>query len=231
MPKAAKKTATTRTGSAPARKPARARKAGVRAPKEGQPLGRQALKTKATREKIIAAVIALIKEGGYSNASSSRIADRAGTTWGAAQHHFGSKDEIFTAILDLSHERFTERMADPSLRVGSVAERADRFIDRMWQHYQDDIYIVVLEILLATRGFHQAKPSSREERHARAHHETMREIFADIRLDAGRAREVMTFAHFSLTGLAIEHVFEGKVRNMDRYLQRIKLTMQAMLTA
>jgi AcrR family transcriptional regulator len=226
MPRKAKKTAARRSSSTVVRKP-RSRK-----PRSADaPLGKQAAKTKLAREKIIGAVISLIKEGGYSNASSSRIAERAGMTWGAAQHHFGSKDEIMIAILDLSHERFTARMADPALRAGSVAERAGRFIDRMWEHYQDDIYIVVLEILLATRGFHQAAPSSREESHARAHHESMREIFADIRLDAARARETMTFAHFSLTGLAIEHVFEGKVRNMERYLQRIKLTVQTMLTA
>lgn len=206
-----------------------------RKPAAGKPsaspaLGRQALKSQLAREKIVQAVIGLIKEGGYANATSSRIAERAGLTWGAAQHHFGAKDDILDAIMEISHERFTARMSDPGLRKGSLSDRVSHFVDRMWEHYQDDIYIVVLEILLATRAFHQASPTLGEQRHARAHYETMREIFHDIRLDMQRAREAMTFAHCALTGLTIEHVFEGKVRNMSKYLQRIKLTVQMMLS-
>lgn len=221
---AARKTRT-RAKQPLATRPARRRAESV----EGAP-GKQALKTQRTREKLIGAVIALIKEGGYANASAARIAKRAGTTWGAAQHHFGSKDEILVAILDLSHARFSARMSDPELRVGSLSDRASRFVDRMWEHYQDDIFIVVLEILLATRGFHQAMPTLAERRHARAHHQLMRAIFHDLKLDIDRAREAMTFTHCALTGLAIEHVFEGKVRSLDRYLQRIKLTLQMMLS-
>jgi hypothetical protein len=43
--------------------------------------GRQAQKAKATREKIIAAVIALITEGGFAAASSSEITKRSGYPW------------------------------------------------------------------------------------------------------------------------------------------------------
>lgn len=192
-------------------------------------LGRQALKTRLAREKIINAVIALIKEGGFANATSSRIAKRAGMTWGAAQHHFGAKEDILQAILDISHQRFSERVEDPALREGTLATRVDRFVERMWQHYQDDVYLVTLEILLAMRGFRQAEPSQAEERHIRAHQKTMRTIFHDTRLDAAQLREAMTFVHCCLTGLSIEHVFERKVRHVDRHLQRIESALLAIL--
>ena len=193
------------------------------------PLGRQAQKTQLAREKIIGAVIALIKEGGYANATASRIAERAGMTWGAAQHHFGAKEDILGAILDMSHESFSARMDDPALRSGSIATRASRFVDLMWVHYQDDLYLVALEILLAMRGFQRAAPSSAEERHIRAHQKLMREIFSDSKLDDAQLREAMTFVHCFLTGLSIEHVFERKVRHVERHLQRIKLALLGML--
>src|SRR3546814_16185085 len=80
-------------------KTTRSRAAQKTAISTGQPrtLGRQAPKTLLAREKIINAVIALIKEGGYANATSSRIDERAGMTWGAAQHHFGAKEDILQA--------------------------------------------------------------------------------------------------------------------------------------
>jgi AcrR family transcriptional regulator len=193
------------------------------------PLGRQAQKTLLAREKIIGAVIALIKEGGYANATASRIAERAGMTWGAAQHHFGAKEDILDAILEMSHERFSARMADPALRHGETDARVGRFVDLMWVHYQDDIYLVALEILLAMRGFQRAAPSRAEERHIRAHQKLMREIFSDSKLDDAQLREAMTFVHCFLTGLSIEHVFERKVRHVERHLQRIKLALLGML--
>lgn len=193
------------------------------------PLGKQALKTKRTREKIISAVVSLIKEGGYSHASSSRIAERAGITWGAAQHHFGNKEEILEAVMALAHERFAQRMADPALRTGTLAQRVDLFLESMWAHYQDDAYLAMLEILLATRGFHEEAPANWEDRFSRDPLGSLREIFADVKLDDARAREVLTFAHCFLTGLTIERVFEQKVRNTPRYLQRIQQTVLAML--
>jgi len=207
-----------------------ARRKNTAAAKSGAPLGKQALKTQRTREKIIGAVISLIREGGYSHASSSRIAERAGITWGAAQHHFGNKDEILEAVMNLAHERFAARMAEPKLRSGTLAERVDLFIETMWAHYQDDAYLAMLEILLATRGFHEEAPPNWEDRFSRDLLVSLREIFADSKLDEARGREMLTFAHCFLTGLTIERVFETRVRNTPRYLQRVKQVVLAIVS-
>lgn len=201
----------------------------ARAPADPAPLGKQALKTQRTREAIIGAVISLIKEGGYSHASSSRIAERAGITWGAAQHHFGNKEEILDAVMNLAHERFALRMGEPGLRQGTLAERVDGFIETMWAHYQDDVYLAMLEILLATRGFHEEAPANLEERFSRDLLLALREIFADVKLDDSRARELLNFTHCFLTGLTIERVFEPRLRNTARYLQRLKTMVQGMV--
>src|ERR1700676_3651783 len=79
----------------------------------GWDLGRQGGKSKNTREKILNSAISLIKEGGFSSASASRIAERAGITWGAAQHHFGSKEEILEAVMTISHKKFIARVSAP----------------------------------------------------------------------------------------------------------------------
>lgn len=197
---------------------------------KAEPLGRQALKTKLTREKIIGAVISLIKEGGFAAASSSRIAERAGITWGAVQHHFGSKEDILDAILQLSYDQFLETMSTPKLRSGSLQERVDLFIDRMWLHYQEDIYLVALEILMGTRGDKEHRMRSWEERQGRAHLQVLHEVFHDSKLSDAKIREAITFAHCCLSGLGIEGLFETKVRNIPRHLQRVKTVLVSMLS-
>lgn len=193
------------------------------------PLGRQALKTRQTREKIIRAVVSLLKEGGISAASSSRISQRAGITWGAAQHHFGSKEEILSAVLELSHEEFTELMSDPALRRGTLAERVSAFVDRMWVHYQSDVYLAALEILLAGRGSEDPTQSLLVERQARGHTRTLREIFHDSKLTDRQLLEALVFIHCFMTGLTIERMFESRLPAGPRHLQRIKQVLLSML--
>jgi len=194
-------------------------------------LGRQALKSKLTREKIINAVVSLIKEGGFSAASTSRIAERAGMTWGAAQHHFGSKEEILDAVMALSHEKFTELMEDKGLRRGSVADRVDQFIDRMWQHYQDDLYLAALEILMETRGLSDRplEPSIFEAR-SRGHLKTLREIFPESKLSDDQMIDALVFVHCFLTGLTIERLFENQIRHVDVHVRRIKVSLLSLLS-
>jgi len=192
-------------------------------------LGRQAMKTKIAREKIIGAAISLIRNGGFAAASSSKIAQQAGFTWGAAQHHFGSKEEILDAVLDLSHAEYTRLMDDPQLRKGSARERVELFVDLMWQHYQSDVYLAALEILLASRGRLVSVQSIITERQSRGHVKTLREIFPDIKLNDKQTLEALEFVHCFLTGLTIEGVFETKADNTSAFLQRAKAMFEAML--
>jgi AcrR family transcriptional regulator len=192
-------------------------------------LGRQAQKTKIAREKIIGAAISLIRNGGFAAASSSKIAQQAGFTWGAAQHHFGSKEEILDAVLDLSHAEFTKLMDDKRLRLGSKTERVTLFIDLMWQHYQSDVYLAALEILLAARGVQDGVESIGTERQSRGHVKTLREIFNDSKLTDKQLLEALEFVHCFLTGLTIESVFETKTASAKQFLSRIKTMFEVML--
>ncbi len=189
-------------------------------------LGKQAQKTLIAREKIINAVISLINEGGFGAASSSKIARRAGFTWGAVQHHFGSKEDILAAILDQSHMRFTELMSADGFD-GSLKKRVDEFIDRMWQHYQSDLYVATLEILLAMRK--NPLQTSDLQQQSTSHAHTMQEWFADSSLSNDELLEALIYTHTFLTGLMIEQVFEGEIQNESEHLSRIKRSMLLML--
>ena len=189
-------------------------------------LGRQAQKSKNTREKILNSAISLIKEGGFSAASASRIAERAGITWGAAQHHFGSKEDILDAVMAISHERFIASVSAPHLRQGTLADRVDAVVDCMWEHYQDDVYLAGLEILLAGRKANPdvARMATFDQR-AREHIKTLREIFYDIDLTDDQLQEALIFVHCLLTGLTIEKVLEQQLRGEQRHLRRCKLML------
>ena len=193
--------------------------------------GRQALKTRRTRDRLIAATLTLISEQGFAAATAHGIARRAGVTWGAAQHQFGGKQAILEAILARAYARFIDTMGAAALRRGSRRARARLFVQRMWEHYQGDYYRVSLEILRATRGGRRRRARAWEQRQGRAHLKVVREVFHESHLSDLRLREALTFTHCCLTGLAIERYFESKVRHTERHLDRIAHALDEMLAA
>jgi AcrR family transcriptional regulator len=187
--------------------------------------GLQARKAQRTRARLLDATVAIILEQGLGAATAQGIARRAGVTWGAAQHHFGSKANIFEAILASAYARYIDAMGEPALRRGLRTERTRRFVARLWSHYQSNYYRVSLEILRATR---RHRPLAWEQRQGRVHLRVVREIFRDSLSDA-RLREALTFTHCCLTGLAIERIFESRVQHIERHLGRIARALESIL--
>lgn len=208
---------------APSRRRSNARAASL----PGDNEGRQAQKARETREKILNAVISIIQEGGFGSASSSKIAERAGVTWGAVQHHFGAKEDILRAIMDLSHEKFIVLTSDQAIRQGSMADRVDRFVDAMWQHYQSDLYFAAMEILLASRGMSQVQESIMGMRDSLL--AMMRNTFPHSTVSDDDIIEALIFTHCVLTGLTIEGVLEKTLQNLERHKRRIKFILLSML--
>ncbi len=88
-------------------------------------------RTAETRARIIGAVVESIAERGFQRTTASEIAQRAGITWGAVQHHFGGKDGMLIAVLEDSFDRFAHKLEDISTEGTSLEKRAALFIDRI----------------------------------------------------------------------------------------------------
>jgi AcrR family transcriptional regulator len=186
--------------------------------------GHQALKAKATRERILNAVVVLINESGYSSASSTAIAKKAGITWGAVQHHFGNKEEILLAVLEMARDVYIQSLGSAELKQGSLKKRIDRFIDIVWRHYKSDLYFAFSEIVMATRGQTGKLPLGivRMNRQLEAHLETMFEIFGDYEVSDLRMKESLRFVHRFLTGFAMDRMLEPGLPYEDIHIQRLK---------
>jgi AcrR family transcriptional regulator len=59
---------------------------------------RTELRKAQTRERIVAAALDLLAEGGYASAGVQAVAARAGVATGSLYRHFASKDELFTEV-------------------------------------------------------------------------------------------------------------------------------------
>jgi len=199
------------------------------ASRQRRPRRTQAERSAETRKKVIEAVISLVAEEGFARATASRIAKRAGVTWGAVQHHFGAKADILESVLDESLEHFERHMEGLVTEGRSLEQRISDFIDRSWEHYRSPHYRAVLEIILNSRA--DADP----ERHE--HHRTLADavdrlwtrILADEELDAARRRIAEAFAFSTLTGLAVLSMIQQDDSGIREELEVLKPTLRRML--
>ncbi len=57
-------------------------------------------RSRATRQRLLAAAVACLAERGWAGSTVSAVALRAGVSRGAAQHHFPTREDLFTAAVE-----------------------------------------------------------------------------------------------------------------------------------
>jgi len=77
------------------------------------------------RERIVAAALELIAEGGYANAPVAAVADRGGVAVGTVYRHFPSKSDLFAEVFREASQREVDAMRTAS-KAAAGASAADR---------------------------------------------------------------------------------------------------------
>src|SRR6188768_2687346 len=88
-----------------------------------------------TRQKVLDAAIATILEVGYYQASTNAIARKAGVTWGALQHQFGTREALLLEVLNDRWGRLHEQMTTAEIRGATLEARLERVLDVLATHY------------------------------------------------------------------------------------------------
>ncbi|MET7513303.1 TetR/AcrR family transcriptional regulator [Streptomyces sp. NPDC005480] len=86
-------------------------------------------RSRATRRRLLEAAVSCLAERGWSGSTVSVVAERAGVSRGAAQHHFPTREDLFTAAVEyVAEERSTAlRALRPRGRTEVVAALVDLY--------------------------------------------------------------------------------------------------------
>lgn len=78
-------------------------------------------RSRATRQRLLEAAVACLAESGWAGSTVSVVAERAGVSRGAAQHHFPTREDLFTAAVEyVAEQRSTALRALPAQDRGAV---------------------------------------------------------------------------------------------------------------
>jgi AcrR family transcriptional regulator len=113
----------------------------------------QAERRETTRTALLDAAIECLVEYGYAGTTTRRIAQRAGVSPGALQHHFASKAELLGESVGHLRARWAQEIfaEAAAAQSASVRERHERLLDRMWGMYRGPLFKALLEIAIGAR--------------------------------------------------------------------------------
>ena len=178
----------------------------------------QAERVFETRQKIMAAVVESIDEKGYAKTTANEIAQRAGVSWGAVQHHFGDKDGILVAVLEESFNRFTEVLSAAPGPDRPLADRVSLFVDRSWAHFGSTHYRSTFEILM-----NPPEELAWKAEMLTAWLKIWSTFFPESATSASETADIMRYTVSVLSGLATTNMLDGDPsRSRTRELEFLK---------
>lgn len=99
--------------------------------------------------------IRCVREEGFAAASTRRIIERAGVSWGVIQYHFGDRDGLLAAVIDQGQTNLVDTVnaiIDKAADIKDGRARAEMLSSEMWSVFTTPESMALLEILIATRS-------------------------------------------------------------------------------
>ena len=152
------------------------RSASMRKPKEPE----------ANRSRILSAATAEFAARGYKGASMDAIAARTSTTRALINYYFGSKDELFLAVLENVYADIRDAEQALHLRDMGPADAIRRLTEFTWTYYLEHPEFITL---LNSANLHQARHLSQSKR-VREMNSPLIQTLGDI-LEKGRRDGVL----------------------------------------
>jgi TetR/AcrR family transcriptional regulator len=110
--------------------------------------------SRKTRETIIDAALAEFSSKGYDGGRVDEIALRAGINKNVLYHHFGNKDDLFTAVLEYTYDAIRSRQKDLQIRGMDPVTGMRRlviFTGQVWVRFPE------FQRILASENLNQGK--------------------------------------------------------------------------
>ncbi|SES31782.1 TetR/AcrR family transcriptional regulator [Actinokineospora terrae] len=114
-------------------------------------------RSRATRGRLLAAAVDCLAEVGWTGSTVSVVAERAGVSRGAAQHHFPTREDLFTAAIAYVTDERVEflRAALPTLPPGP--DRTRFVVDAIGEMYAGKLFKAALQLWVAAASDEQLR--------------------------------------------------------------------------
>jgi AcrR family transcriptional regulator len=166
-----------------------------------------------TRQKVLDAAVATILDLGYYHASSNAIARRAGVTWGALQHQFGTREALLLEVLNERWGRLREQMTTAEIHGATLEARLERVLEVLATHYSAPEHLVQIQILLDLTHNPDTSAGAREAiaAHGRTLNDAWQPLFVQALGPAARFTSLVAYAFLALRGYLTSQLIASSI--------------------
>ncbi|WP_405519474.1 TetR/AcrR family transcriptional regulator [Streptomyces canus] len=173
-------------------------------------------RSRATRQRLLEAAVSCLAEHGWAGSTVTVVAERAGVSRGAAQHHFPTREDLFTAAVEyVAEERSTALRA--LFPQGGAAEDRRAVISALVDLYTGPLFRAALHLWVAASNEEQLRPQV-TELEARVGRETHRIAVDLLGADESRpgVRETVQGLLDMARGLGLANLLTDDAARRDR---------------
>jgi AcrR family transcriptional regulator len=116
-------------------------------------------RSRATRARLLEAAITCLAELGYPASTVAVVAERAGVSRGAAQHHFPTREALFTAALEHVTQVRAEELSREIACLPGAGPSTGRVVELIFALYSGTFFRAALALWVAAA----AEPALREQ--------------------------------------------------------------------
>ncbi|HEY1969233.1 MAG TPA: TetR family transcriptional regulator [Pseudonocardia sp.] len=106
-------------------------------------------RSRATRRALVGAAVACIGELGWSGATVALIAERAGVSRGAAQHHFPTREDLVVATMEYVSEQQVGHLRTRVAALPRGPRRVEPVVDMLLELYTGPAFRAALHMWVA----------------------------------------------------------------------------------
>ncbi|MFP8904354.1 MULTISPECIES: TetR/AcrR family transcriptional regulator [Streptomyces] len=110
-------------------------------------------RSRATRRRLLQSAVACLAERGWAGSTVAVVAEHAGVTRGAAQHHFPTREDLFTAAVEYVAEERSAVLRDLP-RPAGVREAVEAIVGL----YTGELFRAALQLWVAASNEPQLAP-------------------------------------------------------------------------
>lgn len=178
------------------------------------------------RERLLEATVECLAEEGYKRTTLARVTSRAGTSVGAQQHHFPTKEQLVTSAVEyLAEARIEEITARVAVLDGPPAQKLAAVLDLTWETLSGRLNLATRELWTAARTDPALTEAliPAERRTGRA----LREMFLQSLPNATpHVRDALELSIDALRGLAMRQVLLGEKETQAQWLRHRRLILR-----
>ncbi|HET9143708.1 TetR/AcrR family transcriptional regulator [Actinophytocola sp.] len=188
-------------------------------------------RSRATRRRLLEAAIECLAEHGWSGSTVSVVAERAGVSRGAAQHHFPTREDLVTAAVEFVSEERTARLREHLAELPTGPGRVQAVIDLIDRMYTGPLFRAALQLWLAATSDEQlrARVLPLEAHVGRETHRVALELLGVDESVPG-VREVVQGTLDMARGLGLANLLTDDSKRRKRILQQWARILDATLS-